>query len=127
MKSQIELYSAKVPYKKIAGICSGYYCYYNKEKMKNNKQKQLYLKHVEELYAKGYRFIIKVTDPNNKSYIFDDNPSGLYETKDCVDWYNEYDGINHYTSDQAKKEAAYFQKNHPNWIVQIKEISFNKK
>ena len=127
MKSQIELYSAKVPYKKIAGICPGYYCYFNKEKMENNKQKQLYLKHVEKLYAKGYRFIIKVTDPNNKSYIFADNPSGLYETKDCVDWYDEYDGINHYTFEQAKKEADYFQKNHPNWIAQIKEISFNKK
>lgn len=95
--------------------------------MEDNKQKLRYMKHVEELYAKGYRFIIKVTDPNNKAYLFADNPSGLYETKDCVDWYDEYDGINHYTYDQAKKEAACFQKNHPNWIVQIKEISFNKK
>lgn len=88
--------------------------------------KKRYMKHVKELYSKGYKFIIKVTDPNNKAYIFADNPSGLYETKECVDWYDEYDGINHYTFDQAKKEAEYFQKNHPNWIVQIKEISFNK-
>ncbi len=94
---------------------------------KDNEQKQRYLKHVAELYAKGYRFIIKVTDPNNKSYIFADNPTGLYETKDCVDRYDKYDGINHYTSDQAEKEAAYFQKNHPDWTVQIKEISFDKK
>ncbi len=94
---------------------------------KDNEEKLQYLKHVAELYAKGYRFIIKVTDPNNKSYIFADNPTGLYETKDCVDRYDKYDGINHYTSDQAEKEAAYFQKNHPDWTVQIKEISFDKK
>lgn len=94
---------------------------------KDNEQKTAYLKHVEELYAKGYRFIIKVTDPNNKAYIFADNPPGLYETEDCIDWYDEYDGINHYTFDQAKKEAAYFQESHPNWTVQIKEISFEKK
>ena len=97
------------------------------ENENNNEQKTQYLKHVEELYAKGHRFIIKVTDPNNKSYIFADNPSGLYETKACVDWVDKYDGVNHYTSEQAEKEAAYFQKNHPNWIVQIKEISFEKK
>jgi len=94
---------------------------------KDNEQKSQYLKHVEELYAKGYRFIIKVTDPNNKAYIFADNPTGLYETKDCVDWYDEYDGITHYTHDQAEKEVECFQKNHPDWTVQIKEISFDKK
>ena len=71
--------------------------------MKDNKQKQLYLKRVEDLYAKGYRFIIKVTDPNNKSYIFADNPSSLYETKDCIDWYDQYDG----TDDTDTKFAIF--------------------
>ena len=28
---------------------------------------------------------------------------------------------------QAEEEAACFQKNHPDWTVQIKEISFDKK
>ena len=65
---------------------------------------------------------------------------GAYSTKKDVcfeDFYKKCKkkgipvGVYHYTMartvEQAKKEADYFQKNHPNWIVQIKEISFNKK
>lgn len=92
-----------------------------------DNEKEEYLKYIKEIYDKGYKFIIKVTDPENKSYIFADNPSGLYETKSCVDWYDKYDGVNHYTFEQAKKEVDYFQKTHPNWVVQMKEISFDKK
>ena len=29
--------------------------------------------------------------------------------------------------EEAKKEVDNFQQSHPNWIVQIKEISFDKK
>lgn len=90
-------------------------------------QKEKYLKYVKELYDKGYKFIIKVTDENNISYLLADNPIGLYETKKCIDWYDKYDGIKHFTKEEAKKEVDNFQQSHPNWIVQIKEISFDKK
>ncbi len=91
---------------------------------RNKIQREEYLKHVKKLYDLGYKFIIKVTDPNNKSFIFADNC--LYETKGCVDFYNKYDGINHFNHEEAKEEADKFQQSHPNWIVQIKEISFDK-
>ena len=94
---------------------------------RNKIQKEKYLKYVKELYDKGYKFIIKVTDESNISYLLADNPIGLYKTKECIDWYDKYDGIKHFTKEEAKKEVDNFQQSHPNWIVQIKEISFDKK
>ena len=88
-------------------------------------EKEKYMNHIKELYKKGYKYILKVTDPNNKSYLFADNI--LWETKECVDLYDVYDGIEHFKYDQAKEEADRFQQSHPDWIVQIKEISFDKK
>ena len=85
----------------------------------NHAKKKNYWENYYDIVKNTITIDIKTFDPIKRK---ED-----YETKVCIDWYDEYDGINHYTSDQAKKEAAYFQKNHPNWIVQIKEISFNKK
>ena len=36
-------------------------------------EKEKYMNHIKELYKKGYKYILKVTDPNNKSYLFADN------------------------------------------------------
>ena len=90
-----------------------------------SQDKEKYMDYIKDLYKKGYKYVIKVTDPNNKSYLFVDNC--LFETKDCVDLYDTCDGIEHFKYDQAKEEANRFQQSHPNWIVQIKEISFDKK
>ena len=35
--------------------------------MSENKEK--YMGYIKELYKKGYKYVIKVTDPNNKSYL----------------------------------------------------------
>ena len=88
-------------------------------------EKEKYMNHIKELYKKGYKYILKVTDLNNKSYLFADN--SLWKTKECINLYDIYDGIEHFKYDQAKEEADKFQQLHPNWIVQIKEISFDKK
>ncbi len=91
-------------------------------------EKTRYITHVKELYDKGYRFIVKVTNmTTNESYLMADNPTGLYKTTDCVDLIDVYDGINHYTREQALKICKEFETNHLGWCAQPKEISFNKK
>lgn len=90
--------------------------------------KTKYITHVKELYDKGYRFIVKVTNmTTNESYLLADNPSGLFKTSDCVDWFDVYDGINHFTREQALKICKEFEESHLAWCAQPKEISFDKK
>lgn len=87
--------------------------------------KEKYMDYIKELYKKGYKYVIKATNPNNKSYLFVEDE--LWETEDCIALYDVYGGPEHFKYDEAKKEADKFQQSHPDWIVQIKEISFDKK